>query len=494
MKPTIRSARGLGWTLLQCATLAPFVLTVGCGQSSQRSFEDERVIQQGSELLTLAGRSGAAGRRFPFPRFELVEATIADVQRAIQTRRITCKRLVQGYVERAKAYNGTCTKLVTRDGTPIPPAKGVVRAGAPVTFPTMTVPISAVLPEFERYTGLPMDFGRMETTISDPGVEQQAGMRVGYPNAGQVNALETLNLRGERSVSCKGACDARPSSGALPASCPAACEAFRKQPDALERAAELDAAFGNSPNFEDLPLYCIPFSFKDTVDTKDMRSTANADVNYAMDAPPFDSTIVARLRERGAIIYAKANAHEYNAGPGNPGGSASSTKAFPSGTHALSSWSGQSCNPYDTEREPRGSSSGSGVSVGANLVMCSICEQTAGSCKGPAARNNAVNLLATHGIIPGAGGFPNQYIVDRFGIICRSLSDATRVLDALKNPKGDYFDSGDIYSALPHALVSDRPYSSFVLRQAGGSRSRKPLTGVRIALVREFLVKNADND
>ena len=69
-----------------------------------------------------------------------------------------------------------------------------------------------------------------------------------------------------------------------------------------------------------MPLYCAAISIKDAFDTKDMRSTGGADVNYAMDAAPPDSTIVAQLRAKGAIILAKANLTEYNGGGGDPGG------------------------------------------------------------------------------------------------------------------------------------------------------------------------------
>ena len=68
-------------------------------------------------------------------RFELVEATIADVHRAIQQGQITCQGLVQAYIERARAYNGLSDRLVTRDGAPIPPARGTVRAGKPADVP-----------------------------------------------------------------------------------------------------------------------------------------------------------------------------------------------------------------------------------------------------------------------------------------------------------------------------------------------------------------------
>src|SRR5439155_947177 len=80
----------------------------------------------------------------------------------------------------------------------------------------------SVLPGFDAYGGPPIDFGRLEATISDPTVYQQYGMVVGIHNAGQINALSTLNIRGERSVSCRALCDAPPASGPIPASCPKA--------------------------------------------------------------------------------------------------------------------------------------------------------------------------------------------------------------------------------------------------------------------------------
>ena len=65
-------------------------------------------------------------------QFELVEATISDVHRAIREVQITCRGLVQLYINRAKAYNGVADVLVTKDGAAIPPAPGVVRAGTPL--------------------------------------------------------------------------------------------------------------------------------------------------------------------------------------------------------------------------------------------------------------------------------------------------------------------------------------------------------------------------
>src|SRR5205823_8338731 len=85
-------------------------------------------------------------------------------------------------------------------------------------------------------------------------------------------------------------------------------------------------------------------------------------------------------------------------------------------------WGGQACNPYDTARVPRGTSNGSGVSVSANLATCGICEQTSASCKGPASRNNIVNLLTTKGVLMD-GGITGKNSGDRAGIHCKTMQD-----------------------------------------------------------------------
>jgi Asp-tRNA(Asn)/Glu-tRNA(Gln) amidotransferase A subunit family amidase len=361
-------------------------------------------------------------------------------------------------------------------------------------FPTKTVKASTILPDLDQYRGLPLDYGRMERTVSDPGVSAQMGMRVGMANAGQLNALETFNIRGERSVTCKGAFDAHPSTGPLPAGAPSVCETFRRQPDALERAAELDAQYGARPDLAALPMYCVITAVKDVYDTKDMRTTANNDVNFAMDVPPFDATVVARLRAKGAIIYAKSVAHEFNGGPGDPGGAATAKSNLVPGQQTMGAWAGQSCNPYDTERVPRGSSGGSGVAVAANLVTIGICEQSGGSCQGPASRNGIATLLTTKGLLPDNGGIGYQWFNDRAGIHARTLADAARVLDALKDQTTGYYDSRDPFTAVPRALVSDQPYASFAITDDALGKNAKPLQGVRIGILREHMVKRTRND
>jgi amidase len=425
--------------------------------------------------------------------FQIEEATIAGMQSAIQAGQVTCKGVVEAYIERAKAYNGVCTALITQDGADISPGRGYVRAGSPLVFPAKTVKASSVFPELGLYKGKPLEYGRMEPTVSDPSVVAQMGMRVGIPDAGQLNALETLNIRGERSVTCKGAFDAHPSAGPLPADAPSTCEAFRKQPDALERAAQLDAQYGTNPDLAALPMYCVVTSVKDPYDTKDMRTTSNNDVNFAMDVPPVDATLVAQLRAKGAIIYAKSVAHEFNGGPDDPGGAAKPKTNWVNGGQTLGAWAGQACNPYDTERVTRGSSGGSGASVGGNLAMIGICEQSGASCQGPASRNGIALILTTKGIMPDSGGIGNQWMNDRAGIHARKLADVALVLDAVKDLKTGYFDSRDPFTAIPKGLIPDQPYATFAVSEEALKTNPKPLQGIRIAMLREHFVKKTLN-
>ena len=252
--------------------------------------------------------------------FRLEEATIGQLHAAIRAGETTCVAVVEHYLARVRAYNGVASALVTADGAPVAPATGTVRGGTALSFPTRTVKASSLLPDLDKYHGPPLEYGRMEATASDPEVQQQFGMIVGIANAGQVNALATLNIRGERSVTCRGEFDRHPSLGPLPPGAPPVCEFFRHFPDALERAAELDAQFGSNPDLEALPMYGVVFSFKDSFDTKDMRSTGGGDAAYDIDFPARDHLLVEQLRNKGAIIFAKAVNTEYNGRAGDPGG------------------------------------------------------------------------------------------------------------------------------------------------------------------------------
>jgi amidase len=434
--------------------------------------------------VALAAALGALQASAQFP---LQEATIDGLHAAIRSGETTCKQVIEGFIARAKAYNGVCTVPVTEDGAKIPKAVGAVRAGSPITFPTETVALTSLVPDFDHYTGYKPDYGRMEPTASDPSVFQQFGMVVGKPGSGQLNTLETLNIRGERSVTCKGAFDAVPGTP-LPAGAPAACEEFRKQPDALEQAAAFDALYGRNPDLEAMPLYCVAMANKGIYDAKDMRTTGGADVNYAMDAPPEDSTLVARLRASGAIMYAQAHESEYNAGSGDPGGAAKVERPYIGQGGSRESWGGTTCNPYDTQRVTSGSSGGSGVAVAANLAMCSICETTGGSCRGPANYQGVALIVPTKGMISFAGSFGANPYQDRPGIICRTVSDSATVLDAFRDKEtGTFFDARDPYTALPRVIESDAPYVDSLA--SASAPTAKPLDGVRIGVIRALYLK-----
>src|SRR2546423_4592264 len=220
-------------------------------------------------MLSLAARGEPLlSQQQPF-QFHLVEATIADVHRGIQSGQLTCRQLVQAYINRARAYNGSCNQLVTEEMAPafLPDYDQYAAA----------VKATASLPPGDPRKTPPIEFGRMEPTSSDPSVQQQYGMTVGIANAGQVRALGMLNIRGERSVTCKGDFDRLPSAGPLPAGAPKVCEEFRKQPAALQRAAGPGAQYGRNPDLQKHPEDCIPVSVKESDDVQDLRPAGGPD-------------------------------------------------------------------------------------------------------------------------------------------------------------------------------------------------------------------------
>jgi amidase len=423
----------------------------------------------------------------PEKPFRLEEATIAELHAAIKSGQTTCVAIVQHYIDRVRAYNGVASALVTPDGAPIPEAPGAVRAQVPLHFPTATVKASTVLPDLDKYTGPPLEYGRMEATASDPTVQQQFGMIIGIPHAGQVNALATLNIRGERSVTCRGDFDRHVSEGPLPPGAPPVCEEFRRFPDVLERAAELDATYGRHPDLEQMPMYGVIFSFKDPFDTKDMRSTGGGDARYDIDFPARDHVLVEQLRNKGAIIFAKAVNTEYNGRAGDPGGRHTPEKVLPSTLgYQRSTWGGNPANPYDTTRSASlGSSSGSGVSVSTNLVMASLGEETRASCRGPA-NHNAVALILPHKSLLGfdGGAIGADIYCDRSGILCRTIADCAKVLDALKDPVAGYYDPRDPFTTVPRSSVLSTPYAC----HAQMSGTPGALAGMRLGIIRESMV------
>ena len=423
-------------------------------------------------------RSGSRKRRSP------------TSSRPFRQGQITCQRRGAGLSRsREGLQRRVATTLVTTDGAPIPAAAGTGARRRAAEVPDQDGRgRRTLLPDFDEYAGPPIEFGRMEATASDPDVQQQYGMTVGIPNAGQVNALGMINIRGERSVTCKGDFDKHPSKGPLPAGAPEVCEEFRKLPDALERAAELDAQYGRNPDLAALPMYCVPFSFKDPFDTKDMRSTGGGDARYDIDFPARDHTLVAQLRAKGAIIYAKANTTEYNGRAGDPGGRHEPDKVLRVDARLPAQHVGRQPVATRTTRRARRRSArapGSGVSVGANLAMCSLCEETRASCRGPANHNSVALLLPQKALISFHGGAIGSDIHnDRTGIHCRSITDSAKVLDALKDPVNGYYDPRDVFTTIPRSAVLDEPYAR--PRRTPGTKGA--LKGMRIGIIRESML------
>ncbi|MDR3415110.1 MAG: amidase [Nevskia sp.] len=269
------------------------------------------------------------------------------------------------------------------------------------------------------------------------------------PHAGQLNALLTLNLR-PAARKALGFDERKARSLTDPADADAA------MPDALEVAAAQDRYFARTGKLVG-PLHGVVVSIKDQYDTYDMRSTSGADAAYANDRPPHDSAVAKRLRDAGAIVLAKANMGEYAGGD-------------------RSSFGGPLCNPYDTERSPGRSSGGSGSSVAANLVMCSIGEESGPSVRNPSKNNNVVGLAPTQELVSRAGMIPASFMNDRVGPICRSVTDVVRILDVIAG-----YDPRDPLTAFGDGRKPPKPYLSYT---QGAS-----LKGVRIGVMREYMNK-----
>jgi amidase len=349
-------------------------------------------VLSGASALGLAlACCGSAATVAAEKPFHLEEATIADIQRALLAREITTTKLVELYLERIKAYNGTC-----------------VRETEGILGPVVTI-----------------------------------------PNARQVNALSTLNLRPATLKAWD--FDARKARSMTDK-----VDTAARMPDALEIAAAQDAELARTGRLVG-PLHGVVMAIKDQYDTVDMRTTSGADALYANDRPPDDATFVKRLREAGAIMLAKANMGEY----------ASATPR--------SSFGGTFCNPYDTERIPRGSSSGSGSAVGANLVTCAIAEESGSSIRGPASAASAVGIAPTEELVS-RDGMIQIGINTRVGPICRTVEDAARVLDVIAG-----YDPKDELTAFTIGRMPSEPYATHARPTS--------LAGVRVGVVREYMNK-----
>jgi len=185
-------------------------------------------------------------------------------------------------------------------------------------------------------------------------------------------------------------------------------------PEALDIADQLDAERqATGPRG---PLHGIPVALKDNIDTHDQMTTTAGSLALEGSIPPQDSFIAERLREAGAIILAKLNMSEW---------------AYFRGERATSGWSargGQCRMPYALDRNPCGSSSGSGVAAAANLSALTIGTETGGSIMCPSSTNGIVGIKPTVGLWSRSGVIPISHSQDTAGPMCRTVRDSAVLL------------------------------------------------------------------
>jgi amidase len=192
---------------------------------------------------------------------------------------------------------------------------------------------------------------------------------------------------------------------------------IRVNPDAMKIAEELDKELAEGKKRG--PMHGVPVVLKDNIDTHDKMPTTAGSRVLMSSFPLQDSWVAKKLRESGAVILAKANLSEW---------------ANFRGDLSSSGWSGvggQTANPYDTSRNPCGSSSGSGAAVSANLCMVAIGTETNGSIVCPASANGIVGIKPTVGLISRSGVIPISFTQDIPGPMARTVTDAAICLGVL---------------------------------------------------------------
>src|SRR5215467_7748762 len=167
------------------------------------------------------------------------------------------------------------------------------------------------------------------------------------------------------------------------------------------------------------PLHGVPIVIKDNIATHDRMMTTAGSLALAGAAAPRDAFVVQQLRDAGAVILGKTNLSEW---------------ANFRSTHSSSGWSGrggQTRNPYALDRNPSGSSSGSGVAVAANLTAIAVGTETDGSIVSPSNVNSLVGIKPTLGLVSRSGIVPIAHSQDTAGPMARTVEDAAILLGAL---------------------------------------------------------------
>jgi amidase len=247
---------------------------------------------------------------------------------------------------------------------------------------------------------------------------------------------------------------------------PALNSVLEVNPDALAIADALDQE--RKERHVRGPMHGIPVLIKDNIDTADRMQTTAGSLALLGSKPTRDSFVAQKLRESGAVILGKTNLSEW---------------ANIRSSHSSSGWSGrggQTTNPYALDRNPCGSSSGSGAAISASLCAVAVGSETDGSIVCPASANGIVGIKPTLGLISRSGIIPIAHSQDTAGPMARNVRDAAILLSALGG-----VDPGDsATSASAGKAAAD--YTKFL--------DPHGLRGARIGVARKYFGSNDAQD
>src|SRR5687767_13410982 len=198
---------------------------------------------------------------------------------------------------------------------------------------------------------------------------------------------------------------------------PAINSVIEINPDALSIAESLDRE--RKEKGPRGPLHGIPILIKDNIDTADRMMTTAGSLALVGARPSQDAFVAKKLREAGAVLLGKTNLSEW---------------ANFRSSRSTSGWSargGQTRNPYSSDRNPCGSSSGSGAAITANLAAAAIGTETDGSVVCPSSANSLVGFKPTLGLVSRTGIIPIAHSQDTAGPMTRTVTDAALLLSAL---------------------------------------------------------------
>jgi amidase len=204
---------------------------------------------------------------------------------------------------------------------------------------------------------------------------------------------------------------------ALDRSGPTLRSVIETNPEAMDIAARMDAE--RKTGRVRGPLHGVPVLIKDNIATADRMATTAGSLALVGSRPPRDAFVAQRLRDAGAVILGKTNLSEW---------------ANFRSTHSVSGWSGRGglCrSAYALDRNPCGSSSGTGVAIAANFATLGVGTETDGSVVCPSGANALVGIKPTIGLVSRSGIVPISHSQDTAGPICRTVTDAAILLGVL---------------------------------------------------------------